>query len=58
MIHFDDNNTRRYPRTLWEAFPDERAKSIEHYSEYSLADLIIAAIGIGFLAGLVIGAFG
>ena len=57
-----NTTTRRHPRTLAEAFPDERAYSIERPSRYDVtraghrAVMLFCAIGIvGIVGAIVIG---
>jgi hypothetical protein len=52
--------TRRYPRSLAQAFPQDHAEAIEHHpsaKSWLLADMAIAALFVGVLAALMFGVF-
>lgn len=49
---------RRYPRSLADAFPDERAVAIEHYRaarSWRWSDRVIAALLVGVILALTLG---
>ena len=57
--YFVSDTTRRYPRSLQEAFPMDYAEAIHHHQpsplSWLLADIAVAVIMVGVIVGLIFG---